>query len=141
MFGEAGRNEQELVAVGPRGKIEAFVPGAGYVLVGDRAASSIGNPVVHKMPVVDDPRVAHRGAHHGASYLEVAEFVDAVRNGAPARVTVEDGRWSLAVGAAAHRSIDEGRAVRLGPAVARIPASGWSRSLVARGLVSTVRRR
>ena len=28
-------------------------------------------------------------------------------------VTVEDGLWSVAVGAAAHRSIDEGRAVTL----------------------------
>ena len=113
MFAEAGRNEQELVAVGPLGKIEAYVPGAGHVLVGDRSASTVGHPVVHKVPVVDDPRIAYRGAHHGASYLEVAEFVDAVRDGTPARVTVDDGRWSVAVGAAAHLSIEEGQAVPL----------------------------
>jgi predicted dehydrogenase len=113
MFAEAGRNEQELVAVGPLGKIEAFVPGAGHVLVGDRRASAIGDPVVHEVPVVDDPRIGYRGAHHGASYLEIAEFVDAVRDGRPAGVSVDDGCWSVAVGVAAHRSIDEGRAVRL----------------------------
>ncbi len=108
MFAEAGRNEQELVATGPRGKIEAFVPGPGYVYVGDRARRS-----VDKIDIVGDDRVAYSGAHHGASFLEVAEFADAWRAGTPPRVTVEDGLWSVAVGEAAHRSIDEGRPVLL----------------------------
>jgi hypothetical protein len=43
----------------------------------------------------------------------VAEFTDAIRAGSDARVTVDDGLWSVAVGAAAHRSIEEARPVLL----------------------------
>jgi predicted dehydrogenase len=60
-----------------------------------------------------DPSVAHAGFHFGASYVEVARFCDAVRDGTGAEVNVSDGLWSVAVGAAAHRSIDEGRPVML----------------------------
>jgi predicted dehydrogenase len=60
-----------------------------------------------------DTSVAHAGFHFGASYVEVARFCEAVRHGAPAEVGVSDGLWSVAVGAAAHRSIAEGRPVML----------------------------
>ena len=108
MFAEAGRNEQEVVATGPAGKIEAFVPGPGHVYVGDRATRE-----VRKVQIVADPRIAYVGAHHGASFLEVAEFADAIRSGLAPVVTVDDGLWSVAIGEAAHRSIDEARPVSL----------------------------
>ena len=60
-----------------------------------------------------DDRIAFEGAHHGASYLEHLHFAEAIRSGSQPAVTVDDGLWSVAVGAAAHRSIDEGRPVRL----------------------------
>ncbi len=44
---------------------------------------------------------------------EIVVVGDAVRSGGPAGVTVEDGLWSVAMGVAAHRSIDEGRPVEL----------------------------
>ena len=108
MFAEGSRNEQELVATGSVGKIEAFVP-EGRMVVGERSRGR----AVSEHDVAHDPRVAYEGFHHGASYLELAEFADAVRTGGPARVTVEDGLWSVAMGEAAHRSIDEGRIVDL----------------------------
>jgi predicted dehydrogenase len=40
-------------------------------------------------------------------------MAEAIRGGRPAEVTLEDGLWSVAVGQAAHRSIDEGRPVHL----------------------------
>jgi predicted dehydrogenase len=55
--------------------------------------------------------VRHVGLHHGASYLEHADFAAAIRAGRPAAVTLEDGLWAVAVGQAAHRSIDLGRPV------------------------------
>ena len=58
-----------------------------------------------------DPDVAHVGFHFGASFIECKRFVDAVLNGTQPEVTVEDGLWSVAIGAAAHRSIDERRSV------------------------------
>ena len=108
MFAEGGRNEQEIVAVGSQGKAEAALPGDGMVHVGRRADRSV-RTVVASM----DASVAHAGFHFGASYIEVARFCDAVRNGARPDVDVNDGLWSVAVGAAAHRSIDEGRPVSL----------------------------
>jgi predicted dehydrogenase len=68
---------------------------------------------VEARPAPIDPMVAHTGFHFGASYVEVARFCEAVRTGGSAEVTTSDGLWSVAVGAAAHRSIDEGRPVSL----------------------------
>jgi predicted dehydrogenase len=108
MFAEVGTNEQELVAVGPRGKIEASIPGPGFVSVGDRTSRTIT-----KIDAAIGADVAYVGAHHGASYLEVAAFIDAVRDDTPPLVTVVDGVWAVAVGAAAHRSIEQARPVAL----------------------------
>jgi predicted dehydrogenase len=63
--------------------------------------------------VAVDPSVGHLGFHFGASYVECARFVDAVIAGAQPDVTVHDGLWSVVIGAAAHRSIDEGRVVSI----------------------------
>lgn len=106
MFAEAGRHEQEIVAVGSAGKIEAFVPGDGRVFIGDRATRS-----VHEIEVGIDPAVAHVGFHFGASFIECHRFVDAVLNNTPPEVNVTDGLWSVVIGAAAHKSIDEQRPV------------------------------
>jgi predicted dehydrogenase len=62
---------------------------------------------------VHDDAVAHIGLHHGSSYLEHLHFLSAVRDGAPVEVTLEDGLWSVAMGVAAHRSIELGRPVDL----------------------------
>jgi predicted dehydrogenase len=75
-------------------------------LVGDRKSRS-----VREVEVGIDPDVAHVGFHFGASFLECKKFIDAVTAGAPPAVTVEDGLWSVVIGAAAHRSIDERRSV------------------------------
>jgi myo-inositol 2-dehydrogenase/D-chiro-inositol 1-dehydrogenase len=55
----------------------------------------------------------HEGFHHGASYVEHLLFLEAIRCGGTPEVTVQDGLLSVALGVAAHRSIDEGRAVDL----------------------------
>ena len=107
MFAEASRNEQELCAVGARGKIEAFVP-EGVVRVGDRSTREI-----REVEASRNADVRYEGFHHGASYLELAAFAAAVREGGPAAVNVDDGYWSVATGVAAHRSIAEGRPVPL----------------------------
>ena len=113
MFAEASRNEQEVSVVGHLGKVEALVT-EGLVRVG-RRADGIGR--VTERPVVDDA-VRHVGLHHGASYLEHVAFRDAVLQRRPAAVTLDDGLWSVAVGEAAHRSIEAGRPVELAEVMA-----------------------
>lgn len=108
MFAGVSRHEQELVAVGDAGKLEAFVP-AGQAVVADRRSRTIT-----EIDASHDERIAHVGFHHGSSYLEHLAFAEAVRTGDPPAVGVLDGWWSVAMGVAAHRSIDEGRPVELG---------------------------
>jgi predicted dehydrogenase len=102
MFAESSRNEQELVATGSGGKLECFIP-EGTIRIGTRKFRDF-----ETIEVGADERVRYEGFHHGASYLEHLDFLDAIRNGTPPAVTVEDGLLAVAVGIAAHRSIEEG---------------------------------
>ena len=108
MFAEASKNEQEISVVGDSGKVEAMVT-EGVVRIG-RRADGLGS---YTERAVHDDSVRHTGMHHGASYLEHVAFMDAIRLGTPAAVTLHDGLMSVAVGQAAHRSIDEGRPVTI----------------------------
>ncbi|MCL1693821.1 MAG: Gfo/Idh/MocA family oxidoreductase [Actinomycetia bacterium] len=106
MFAEGSRNEQEVSVVGDAAKMEAFVP-ENLVRYSYRDARPL-----EEVTVTDD-RITYPGLHEGASYLEHLDFLDAIRNGTPPKVTLEDGLMSVAVGIAAHRSIDEGRPLYL----------------------------
>ncbi len=108
MFAEASKNEQEISVVGDLGKVEALVT-EGVVRVGLRS-DGLGRVREH---TVHDDSVRHEGLHHGASYLEHVALMDAIRTGGGAAVTLHDGLMSVAVGEAAHRSIDEGRPVTI----------------------------
>ncbi len=116
MFAEGGRFEQELCVTGDRAKLEATVPGD-VVWVGERAAAGApgtapGSGVV-EVPAPMDPRVPYPEFHQGASFMEHLALLDAIRAGRPEDVTVTEGLWAVAMGAAAHRSIDEARPVEL----------------------------
>jgi myo-inositol 2-dehydrogenase / D-chiro-inositol 1-dehydrogenase len=116
MFAEGGRFEQEITITGDRAKMEATVPGD-VVWLGER--SRAGKPGSHpgggvrEVPAPMDPRVPYPDFHQGASYMEHLYFADAIRAGRPAAVTLTEGMWAVATGAAAHRSIDERRPVEL----------------------------
>ena len=102
MFAEGGENQEELVAVGDRGKVEARLP-SGLVLTGPRD----GDWFSPTAEIATDARIAHTGTHHGASYLEHLEFLSAIRHGTPTRVSAYDGLLAVAMGVAAQRSIEE----------------------------------
>ncbi len=109
MFAEATFNQEEISVVGDEGKIEALIP-ENVVRIGRRGTHAIGEAEVHH---VSDPRIAYVGHHHGASYLEHLDFLEAIRTGSAPRVSVEDGLLSVAIGVAAHESITETRPVAL----------------------------
>lgn len=108
MFAEGSRNEQEICIVGSTGKVETSVPGDGFVHVGERTSRRVESRAVSV-----DASVGHVGFHHGASWIELARFRDAVVGGRSPEVDVVAGLWSVAIGAAAHRSIDEGRPITM----------------------------
>ncbi len=109
MFAEATHNQEELSVVGPLGKVEALIP-EDVVRIGRRGEHWIGGVNVH--PVTND-EIPYEGHHSGSSWVEHQKFRDAVLGVAPAEVSLFDGLLSVAIGAAAHRSIDEGRPVDL----------------------------
>lgn len=125
MFAEGSRWEQEISVVGDRGKVEAHLPNfmelargrAPEIVVGDRGPDW----PVREERVADDPRIGHHGGHHGASYLELAAWRDAIAAGEPPAVTAADGLRALATGIAAHRSIDEGRPVTIAEVLDGVP--------------------
>ncbi len=106
MFAEGSVNQEELSVVGDLGKLEAFLP-SGIFRSGMRSGWA---PGVTEEVVVDDS-IGFEGFHHGASYLEHRDFLQAITSGTGASVTLEDGAWSVAMGVAAQRSIEEGRVV------------------------------
>jgi myo-inositol 2-dehydrogenase / D-chiro-inositol 1-dehydrogenase len=108
MFAEASQEQEEIAVVGDLGKAEALLPSSSFRL-GMRADGRLGV----RSEVVTDDRVAYEGFHHGSSYLEHLDFLAAIREGRRAGVGVEEGLLAVAMGVAAHRSIDEGRPVDL----------------------------
>ncbi|CAI5459369.1 unnamed protein product [Closterium sp. Yama58-4] len=112
MFAEGSRNEQEICVVGDRGKVEALVP-EGIVRVGSREGGRQG--VVTR--TCSDERIQYEGLHHGASFIEHLEFLRAITQGGegPSQqlVGLEEGRLAVAMGVAAHVSINTGRPVLL----------------------------
>ena len=109
MFAEATRNQEEISVVGEKGKLEALVPES-VVRTGIRGKHWIGK--VDETPMANE-QVRHQGYHHGASYVEHVRFRDAVISGSPPESGPLEGLWSVAVGVAAHRSIEEQRPVEL----------------------------
>lgn len=109
MFAEATHEQEEMSVVGELGKVEARIP-SNTMHVGRRGEHWIGGVETYE---ASDPRIAHEGLHHGSSYLEHVEFLEAIRNGGAPRVTLTDGYWAVAMGVAAHRSIELGRPVEL----------------------------
>jgi predicted dehydrogenase len=108
MFAEASKNQEELVATGDAGKVEALIPES-VLRIGRRGEHWHD---VEEHAVVDD-QIKHTGLHHGSSYLEHVDLLHAVRTGGEPLVSLDDGMWAVAVGGAAHRSIDDGRPVEV----------------------------
>lgn len=113
MFAEGSEHQEELSVVGDLGKVEAFLPSSEL----RRATRSGGRDGVVTEFVHDD-RVAYEGFHHGSSYLEHLDLLAAIRRGGAPDVGPEQGLLSVAMGVAAHRSIDEGRAVDIAEVLA-----------------------
>ena len=115
MFAEGSRDEQQLVVTGDVGRLETTVPGDALYL--SRRAQNAHERIV----VPRDARVREEGLHHGSSYLEHLGFRDAITRGTAAAVTTRDGLRSVALGLAAHASIERGEVVRLDESLEVVP--------------------
>ena len=111
MFAEATHNQEEIVAVGDKGKVEALIPDD-IVRTGERGRQFIGDVTSFE---VEDDRITYMGHHHGSSQLEHMDFIALCRGELDEgpKVSIDDGLLSVAIGVAAHRSIDEARWVAM----------------------------
>ncbi|MEP2889846.1 Gfo/Idh/MocA family protein [Tateyamaria sp.] len=120
MFAEGAAYQEELSAVGPTGKIEAFVPGPGRfwpthlgpapvakLVTSPRAPQG---PITHDIPV--DPALLEAGDHNGSTFYQHQKFVALVRGETSVvEVSLNDGWAAVAVGIAAQESARTGQAV------------------------------
>ncbi len=121
MFAEGARYQEEISAVGPKGKIEAFVPGPGRFwpkLLGDAPVPQLvisprapKGPFVSEIPV--DPTLLAAGDHNGSTFYQHQRFNAVVRGQGVVEVTVADGAKAVAIGMAAQHSALTGQAVQM----------------------------
>ena len=105
MFAEISRDQEEIAAVGDRGKVEAGIPSS-TLFVGLRDSAEQRTETI---PV--DPDILAAGNHHGSTYFEHLAFRKAMRDGTAPEVGLHDGLKAVAMGLAAERSITERRPV------------------------------
>ena len=120
MFAENTVDNEHITVMGDAGKLESLLPSL-TLRVGRREdwgkrevwgqASGTGRGVSVRR--VWDTNIRYAGQHFGASYIEHQKFAQALRDGAPAEIPLEEGLRAVAVGLAAHRSIDTGLPVLL----------------------------
>ena len=128
MFAENSVDNEHVTIVGAEGKLESMLP-SGVLRYGRREdwgrRVSWGQPSGTTKGVavrqIRDTNIKYLGQHFGASYIEHQKFADAVRQGLPPEISLEEGLRAVATGLAAHRSIDEGRAV----ALSEVLPAGW----------------
>ncbi|WP_158244516.1 Gfo/Idh/MocA family oxidoreductase [Paraburkholderia rhynchosiae] len=119
MFADGAYWQEEFSAVGDKGKIECFVPGASrhWPGRGERQAEVVVSRREPKGParrtVEVDEHLLILGAHHGSTYFEHLGFQQSVLEGANVRVTVEDGLKAVVIGLAAEQSIRERRVIQI----------------------------
>ena len=122
MFADGARYQEEISAVGPNGKIEAFVPGPGRFWpahLGDPpVAKVISSPRAPKGPVeIDvpvDPTLLEAGDHNGSTFYQHQKFLELVRGArSDPEVTFLDGWMAVRMGQAAQLSSQTGAPVTL----------------------------
>lgn len=120
MFAEGSYDKEILTVVGDEGKLESFLPSLNVrhsrrADWGRRSGWGQGEGTGRGSEIkqVFDLSVKYLGHHYGASYIEHVKFRDAIINKTAAEVTLKDGATSVITGLAAHKSIREGRPVKI----------------------------
>ena len=119
MFAEGATFQEEITATGDAGRAACYVPGPARLWADGRAPEAEIEicPRSPKKPerriVALDEAVLAAGEHHGGTYFQHLKFRQAVLEGAIPEVTLADGIKAVMMGAAAERSVREGRPVEL----------------------------
>jgi len=111
MFAEGAENQEEIVAVGDRARLDVLIP-EGTIVFSPRVG--FNNPKnVSREVIAVDPMALKAGSHHGSTFYEHQRFNAAVRGQGVAEVSAHDGMMAVAIGAAAELSARERRVVAM----------------------------
>jgi predicted dehydrogenase len=121
MFAEGSQFQEEISAVGPTGKIEAFVPGP--TRFWRHPSQPAPDPKIVISPRQDgqqeeillpvDPALLAAGDHNGSTFYQHQRFLAVVRQRHAVEVTLDDGIWAVRMGQATQRSATLKQAVAL----------------------------
>ena len=112
MFAEGSIFQEEISAVGPKGKMEAKLPGPSRFWDPAWGAEPVSQVIISprhpKMPVIEpveiDPALLAAGDHHGSTFYQHQKFLEVVRGTGQVEVSLEDGLRAVQMGMAAQRS-------------------------------------
>jgi predicted dehydrogenase len=117
MFADGAEPQEQLTAIGEKGKLDAYIPGPDrfWPDAAERHSRVVYSPRDQSTPQVDtvevDPALAAAGDHHGSTFYQHVQFGEAVLNGAAVQVSADDGVKAVRIGAAAQESIRTGQAI------------------------------
>ncbi len=107
MFAEGSQDQEEISAVGPKGKLEVKLPSANVIWSPREGTGP------HVEPVATPPQALAAGDHHGATYYQMRHYHAALTSGSAPQITARDGYRSVVMGAAAQESIATGLPVAI----------------------------
>lgn len=121
MFADGGRFQEEIAAVGPAGKIEAFVPGPTRFWPEDLGSPPEPEVVLSprrpappsRKPAPVEAALLAIGDHNGATFHQHQRFSALVKSGGAPEVSLTDGARAVLMGQAAQASAHAGRAVEI----------------------------
>ncbi|MBB6180295.1 Gfo/Idh/MocA family protein [Pseudorhizobium flavum] len=123
MFAEGARYQEEISAIGPRGKIECKVPGPGRFWPQHLGAPPIAQVIIsprdpkgpRKLEIPVDPLLLEAGDHNGSTFYQHQRFQRAVAGQAPVEVTLDDGLWAAFMGQTAQEAAASNRVIEVPP--------------------------
>lgn len=107
MFAEGAEQQEEIYALGAKGRLEVQIPAANVTW----SPRDKSGPIVEHVATSPDALAA--GDHHGATYFQLRDFHGALVSGGSPKLSAVDGLRSVEMGAAAQQSIATGLPVEL----------------------------
>jgi predicted dehydrogenase len=119
MFAEGARYQEEISVVGPKAKVECFVPGPGRFW-----PAHLGEPPTplmvlsprfpkgpQELEVPVDEALLNAGDHNGSTFYQHQKFQNFVNHQGPIEVSLQDGLAAVRMGLAAQESARTGQAI------------------------------
>ncbi|MCX8507245.1 MAG: Gfo/Idh/MocA family oxidoreductase [Alphaproteobacteria bacterium] len=120
MFAENAPENEQIIAVGDKGRLETLIPALTLAksmradwgqrqIWGKESGTGRGVDVRR----IWNSNIRYPGQHYGATFIEHQKFAEAIARGTPPEVNLIEGMRAVAIGIAAHQSIAEKRSVDL----------------------------